>query len=215
VAAALAVTAVLAGCGGGGEELGAPPVNSAATVATSVPTTTAPLATTTTTAAPATTAPTSRPTTTASAAPILTPELEAELIEVYTGARQVVYEALLDPPNADLDSVARYWTPETVPGWADLLEEWVTKQWRFEPGPRDRYYATVNSIELPADDKAILRTCVVTDAAVYDIANGRYIDPGVLSSYAYTAELEWVQGSWLVSGDEQGREFKDVEGCDI
>jgi hypothetical protein len=188
------------------------------------PTATSGPATTPTTAAPTTAAPTAAQaaptteaiaTTTAAVAPTLTPELEAELIDVYTNARQVVYEALLDPPNADLDTVARYWTRETIPGWADLLEEWVTKQWRFEPGPGDRYYATVNSIEFAARDKAILRACVVTDAAVYDIGNGRYVDPGVLSSYAYTAELEMVQGSWLVSGDEQGREFRDVEGCAI
>jgi hypothetical protein len=213
VTAALAVTAVLASCGGGGEELGAPPVNSAATVATSVPTTTAPLATTTTTAASATTVPTTQPTTATTAVPTLTPELEAELTDVYANGRRVLYEALLDPRNADVDAVARYWTPEAVPGWVRLLEEWAAKQWRFEPGPGDRYYADVSSVELGPAGEAILAACVVSDAAVFDGASGTYIDPGYLSSYRHQVQLRFVDGRWLVHSDDMAAEFKDVATC--
>jgi hypothetical protein len=209
VATALSTAGVAAACGGGGDEISAPPVSPAptSTLAPPAPSTSAP---------PTTTAPTTTalPSTTAAPATTLTPELEAELVDVYTNARRVLYEAFLDPPNADLEAVARYWTPEAVPGWADLIHEWAAKQWRFEPGPGDQYHATVNSIELASDGHAILRSCVVTDAAVHDMANASYIDPGVLSSYFYTAELKRIDGVWRVAGDEQGREFRDVAGCD-
>jgi hypothetical protein len=211
---AVLVLIASAACGGGGEDLGAPPVNSAQTIPTSVPATTTPPATPLTTAAPATTAPTTQPTATTTAVPVLTPELEAELIEVYTNARRVLYEALLDPPNADMDAVARYWTPEAVPGWADLLHEWATKQLRFEPGPGDRYYADVSAVRLGQSGTATVSACVVTDAAVFDGLNGQYIDPGLLSSYSYVGELRLIDGTWLVAADRQGQEFRDVAGCD-
>jgi hypothetical protein len=223
VAAVLVLALAGAGCsdGGGGDDIGAAPVNSAPTLSTPAQPATSGPGTTPTTAPSTTAAPTAihaTPTTTAAtpatAAPTLTPELEAELIDVYTKARRVLYEAFLDPPNADLDAVARYWTPKTLPGLAALLSEWTTKQWRFEPGPGGRYDADVTSIEFTGTSQATLHSCVVTDAAIFDLATGQYIDPGLLSSFAHTAEVQQVDGRWLVAADEQGQEFRDVAGCD-
>jgi hypothetical protein len=183
LASTVAVAVLAVGAAACSDDDAAPPTTTASPVTTAA-TTTAPPVTTAATTAATTTLP---PTTTVDVEAI-----KAQVAADYLKTAQAVEDLLRNPTLDDLDArLAEIAVPGSFmdTGIRQTIEAYVANGQHVVPGSPDYSDSTVESVELvgsPADGRATVRVCVVTNSKLVD-SSGLVV--GGISSLT-AAELE-------------------------
>ena len=203
----------LGACGGGGggdADVGAT-LTTAALVEPTEPTTIAPPSTQPTTTTPA------RPTTTApipADEPELTDALRAEITAAYDAAIAAFLDAVYDPVEPDLPTIATTRVPATAASLSEWLSDLTRRGWSARPSAENLEDRHVLAVELVSPTESRLDVCAISDAVIFETASGDIVNDLVVTTRdAVTMRLDG--DAWLLQSSETLQTFEGIGSCSV